>query len=173
MIKKGDILNNFNNYSLAISFYQEALELDPSLFMDINDKYTELVINILSDISNANNLNDLKLVKEYLGMIIKLKPQYSDFFKKFIIQIDERFKKYDSDITKLNLKKYVQEKRSKKIGQLSKEIKLGMTIHDIELILGKPNSVDLENEYELWVYHKSNREFRTYFFKNYILVKID
>ena len=48
-----------------------------------------------------------------------------------------------------------------------------MTIHEIELILGKPNSVDLENEYELWVYQESNREFRTYFFKNYILVKID
>ena len=37
LIRKGDILKSLDNYSYANDYYQEALELDPSLFIDIND----------------------------------------------------------------------------------------------------------------------------------------
>ena len=60
LLKKGDILRNLNNYSVAIDFYQQALELDPSLFIEINDIYTQLIIQILNDI------NAIYLIKKSL-----------------------------------------------------------------------------------------------------------
>ena len=90
-IKKGDILKDLNNYSEAIDFYQQALELDPSLFIQINDKYTELIIYILNDINDTNDVTELKLVKEYLKTIISLKPKYSDSLSKYIIDIFKMF----------------------------------------------------------------------------------
>ena len=47
-----------------------------------------------------------------------------------------------------------------------------MDIHDVESILGPPESSILDNGYQLWVYTHKNSS-TTYFFKNYFLVKID
>ena len=47
-----------------------------------------------------------------------------------------------------------------------------MSIYQVELILGAPNSITLENEYELWIYESSD-SIDTYFFKNYFLIKIN
>ena len=173
LIKKGDILNNLNNYYGAIDYYKEALELDPRLFVQINDKYTELVINILNDINDTTNPNELKLVKDYLNIIIDLKPQSRDFFNKFIIEINQKLSNYESSITKFNLKEYVAQKKQTDSIVLSNQITIGMTMNEIELILGIPTSTVIEGEYELWIYHLSNTEFSTYFFKDYILMKID
>ena len=173
LILKGDILKNLNNYFYAIDYYQEALELDPSLFTEVNTKYTELVISIIKDINDTNHPNELKLATEYLKMIIKLKPQYSDDLNKFIIQIDKKLKNYDYSITKAGLKKYVEDKKKQKYNRLlDKEINLGMSMHAVEIIMGVPNTIVLENGYELWVY-EIEESISTYFFKNYFLMKID
>ena len=172
-LKKGDILKDLNNYSEAIDFYQQALELDPSLFIKINDKYTELIRYILNDINDTNDANELKLVKEYLEAIIGLKPKYSDSLSKYILEIDQKLKNYDSTIIKLNLKEYVEERRNKTIQSLVNKIKLGMNFYEIEFILGDPDSIVKDKGYDLWIYNTSSTDFKTYFFKDYILVKID
>ena len=172
-LKKGDILKSLNNYSEAIDFYQQALELDPSLFMKINDKYTELIRYILNDINDTTDPNELKLVKEYLETIISLKPKYSDNLYKYVVEIDKKLKNYNNVISRLSLKEYVEERRNKKIKSLINNIKLGMSFYEIESILGEPNSVVQDDGYDLWIYNISNTDFRTYFFKDYILVKID
>ena len=173
LILKGDILKNLNNYFYAIDYYQEALELDPSLFTEVNNKYTELVISIIKDINDTSHPNELKLATEYLKMIIKLKPQYSDNLNKFIIQIDQKLKNYDYSITKAGLKKYVEDKKKQKYNRLlDKEINLGMSMHAVEIIMGTPNTIVLENGYELWIY-EIEESISTYFFKNYFLMKID
>ena len=173
LILKGDILKDLNNYFYAIDYYQEALELDPSLFGQINNKYTELVINMINDVNDTNSADELKLVSEYLQMIINLKPQYSKDLRKFIDQINNKLKNHNYSLTKAGLEKYVRDKREKKYNQsLNKDITAGMSIYQVELILGTPNSITLENEYELWIYESSD-SIDTYFFKNYFLIKIN
>ena len=173
LLKKGNILNDLNNYSVAIDFYQQALELDPSLFIEINDIYTELIIKILNDINDTDNVNELILVKDYLETIIKLKPKYKNTFNKFIMTIENKLKNYNSTLTKLNLKEYVELKRKRVIESLSNEIKVGMSFYEVELILGQPNSIVEDLDYDLWIYEKSEKTFKTYFFKDNILVKIN
>ena len=176
LLKKGNILNDLNNYSVAIDFYQQALELDPSLFIEINDIYTELIIKILNDINDTNNVNELILVKDYLETIIELKPKYKNTFNKFIMTIENKLKNYTSTLTKLNLKEYVELKRKRVIESLSNEIKVGMSFYEVELILGQPNSIVEDLDYDLWIYEKSEKSektFKTYFFKDNILVKIN
>ena len=48
-----------------------------------------------------------------------------------------------------------------------------MSFYEIEFILGEPDSIIKNDEYDLWVYNTSRTKFKTYFFKDYILVKID
>ena len=173
LIKKGDILRNLENYSYAIDYYQEALELDPSLFIDINDKYTELVIKILNDVNDTNHASELILVREYLNVIVNLKPQYKNKLNDFINQIDQQLSTYNHTITKSNLKAYVEKKRLDKVKKVNSSIVLGMSPYELEIILGNPNSIVTEDEYELWIYNQSNKNFKTYFFKDYLLVRID
>ena len=117
--------------------------------------------------------NELILVKDYLETIIKLKPKYSNTFMQYIEIIEKKLKNYNNTITKLNLKDYVQFKRKKAIKLLNDEIKLGMSFYEIELILGTPNSIVKEQDFDLWIYEISTKIFQTYFFKDNILVKIN
>ena len=172
LLKKGNILRNLNNYSVAIDYYQQALELDPSLFISINDIYTQLIVTILNDINDTTDSNELILVKDYLKTIIKLKPKYSNTFMQYI-EIIKKLKNYNNTITKLNLKDYVEFKRKKATKLLNDEIKLGMSFYEIELILGTPNSILKEQDFDLWIYEISTKTFQTYFFKDNILVKIN
>ena len=172
LIKKGDILNKINNYLYAIDYYQQALDLDPSLFKEINDRYSNLVISIINDINSTNTFDELKLVKEYLKIIIDLKPKYYNSYYPFIVQIEEKLRNYNQTINIMNLKDYVQNKKLKEQTILSQSIKLGMTIHEVEAILGVPSNIGQDNDYQLWFY-KSNRFNSTYFFKDYILMKIN
>tara|TARA_B100000674_G_scaffold264265_1_gene218163 strand:- start:2112 stop:3875 length:1764 start_codon:yes stop_codon:yes gene_type:complete len=173
LLKKANILKNLNNYSLAIDYFQQALELDPSLFIEINDIYTKLIIGILEEVNETQNYNDLILVKDYLDIIIQLKPKYSDKLTKFVDIIDENLKNYGNTLTKLNLKEYVKNKRKKAIDTLVNDIELGMSFYEIELILGAPHSISQKDGYVLWIYEISNQFIKTYFFKNNILVKIN
>ena len=172
LVKKGDILKNMQNYLYAIDYYQQALDLDPYLFKEINDKYTNLVISIINDVNSTDNFDELKLVVEYLKIIIELKPQYYDFYYPFIIEIEEKFYFYNKAINKLQLKDYIKNKKLKEKNIVSKTIRLGMTIHEVEAILGAPTSITIENNYELWFYHDYGLN-ETYFFNNYILMKIN
>tara|TARA_B100002051_G_scaffold275845_1_gene321265 strand:- start:1813 stop:3576 length:1764 start_codon:yes stop_codon:yes gene_type:complete len=173
LLKKANILKNLNNYSLAIDYFQQALELDPSLFIEINDIYTKLIIGILEEVNETQNYNDLILVKDYLDIIIQLKPKYSDKLTKFVDIIDENLKNYGNTLTKLNLKEYIKNKRKKAIDTLVNDIELGMSFYEIELILGAPHSISQKDGYVLWIYEISNQFIKTYFFKNNILVKIN
>ncbi len=172
LIKKGDILNQINNYLYAIDYYQQALDLDPSLFKEINDKYSNLVISIINDVNSTTSFNDLNLVKEYLKIIIDLKPRYYNTYYPFIMKIEEKIKKYNKTINMMNLKDYVQKKKFQEQNILSKSIKLGMTIQEVEAILGPPITIEKDSSYELWFY-QNNKSNVTYFFKDYILMKID
>ena len=173
ILKKGDIFRKLKNYSVAIDFYQQAMELDPTLFSKINDIYSELVINILNEVNKTKNYSELILVKDYLEIIIQLKPKYAKELNKFIDTIENSLQNYNKTLTKLNLREYVKQKRMKAIKSLVNEIKIGMSFYEIELILGSPNFISKENEYDLWLYESSGKSFKTYFFKDNILVKIN
>ena len=173
LVKKGNILKDLKNYSEAVDFYQQALELDPSLFIEMNDKYTELVKYILNDINDIDNPNELKLVKEYLKTIIRLKPKYEEIFSNYINIIDDKLKNYDYEITKINLKEYVSERRKKSMQNLNEKIIIGMNFNEIEFILGEPDIIKKDDNYDLWIYYTSETKFKTYFFKDYLLVKIN
>ena len=173
LVKKGNILKDLNNYAEAVDFYQQALELDPTLFIEINDKYTSLVTFILNDINDTDSPNELKLVKEYLKTIIRLRPKYQENLSNYINIIDDKLKNYDYQVTKINLKEYVAERRKKTIENLNKKIVLGMGFNEIEFILGPPDVIKKDGNYDLWIYYKSDKVFKTYFFKDHLLTKID
>ena len=172
LVKKGDILKKINNYLYAIDYYQQALDLDPDLFKDINDKYSDLVISIINDVNNINSIDELKIVKEYLKIIIDLKPQYYNSYYPFIVEIDQRLNLYNQTLTKNELKNYIANKRNKEYSILMQNIKLGMNIHEIETILGSPQSIGTDNNYQLWFYQKNGSN-TTYFFDKNILIKIN
>ena len=86
--------------------------------------------------------------------------------------IDSKLNEYNHAITKINLGPYIQKKKIYKDIKINKKITLGMSIHEVEIILGKPSSIHKDLKYELWVYNQDKNNI-TYFFENYILIKIE
>ena len=172
LIKKGDILKKTNNYLYAIDYYQQALELNPELFKDINEKYNELVNIIIARINKTKNFEELYIVKDYLRYIISIKPIYSEYYQSIINDIDRRLNDYNFVINNFKLRNYIQDKKNQDQKKLAQNINLGMTINEIETILGTPKIKKNEDDYELWIYNIENHS-KTFFFKDYILIKIN
>ena len=172
LVKKGDILKKTNNYLYAIDYYQQALELNPELFKDINEKYNELVTLIIDRINKTENFEELYIVKDYLRYIISIKPIYSEYYESIINDIETRLNDYNFVVNNYKLQNYIKHKKNQDKKKLVKNINLGMTINEIETILGIPETKKNEESYELWIYDMDN-QVKTFFFKNYILIKID
>ena len=106
----------------------------------------------------------------------KLYTSQENKLQNLINQIDERLQNYQHAIIIQDLKKYVAERKSSKNKIINKNITLGMTIHEIEIILGHPKSIEFEEKnninYQLWFYDIKGQPTQ-YFFENAILLNIE
>ena len=172
LLKKGDILKTKRNYLYAIDYYKQAIELNPELITKINDKFNELIILIMNDINKTKNYNELHLVKDYLNYIIDLKPMYSKNYQLIIDEINDKVSLYKLAKNSIELSSYIQNKKNNDTLKNAVQITLGMSIHEIESILGHPKNIKNQENYELWIYNINGKSTQ-YFFEDFILVKIN
>ena len=169
-------MTNLGSYFYAVDYYKESLELNPNNFDEINEKYTQLVILMINDMNKTKDFSEINLVVDYLKEIISLKPRHQDKLQNIINQIDERLQNYQHAIAIADLKKYINDRRLSQNKIVNEDITLGMTIHEVELILGYPESIEFDEKnginYQLWLYDNKEK-FSQYFFENAILLSIN
>ena len=146
-----------------------------------------LIYNIIfGDRSLINNKEDLYLLIFLLFVLIITYIFFNNIFgfssilfavlsslSNIGLGLDNQLSNYNHALIKSELKSYIAEKKTNKIKKVNLAINLGVSPYELETILGEPDSIVIENEYELWIYNQSNKKFKTYFFKDYLLVKID
>ena len=171
---KGEKLYKIGLYNAALKYFYQALQIDPGLAFEVGVFEQGIAHDLLSMADSLNNEESINFIlyaleesKKLAGSLSKPNQSILDNLKKKISIKSE----YETNkrIKDLLLKDYAKEKSTKPIA-------LGMTISEVENIMGKPNEIISQsnsNENMIWIYSYDKKSTITLTFIDYKLFKIE
>jgi hypothetical protein len=173
-MNKGEKLYEIGLHNAALKYFYQALQIDPGLALEVGVFEQGIAYDLLSmadSLSNEESINfilyALEESKKLAGGLSKSNQSILDKLeKKISIKSDYETKKRIKDIL---LKDIAKEKSIK-------PIVLGMTISEVENIMGKPKEIisqSSSNENMLWIYSYDKKTTITLTFIDYKLFKIE
>ena len=171
---KGEKLYEIGLHNAALKYFYQALQIDPGLALEVGVFEQGIAHDLLSMADSLNNEESINFIlyaleesKKLAGGLSKSNQSILDNLeKKISIKNEYETKKRIKDIL---LKDNVKEKSTK-------PIVLGMTISEVENIMGKPNEIISQsnsNENMLWIYSYDKKNTITLTFIDYKLFKIE
>lgn len=174
IMDKGEKLYKIGLYNAALKYFYQALQIDPGLAFEVGVFEQGIAHDLLSMADSLNNEESINFIlyaleesKKLAGSLSKPNQSILDNLKKKISIKSE----YETNkrIKDLLLKDYAKEKSTKPIA-------LGMTISEVENIMGKPNEIISQsnsNENMIWIYSYDKKSTITLTFIDYKLFKIE
>ncbi len=171
---KGEQLYKIGLYDRALKYFNTAQKINPKLDFEIATHKFRIASDLLVTADTLRDLNSLKFVifaleetQRLTGSLSPANIKTLDMLKKkMIMQEEYEIRK------KINIK-LEREKINK---SLKKSINIGMTVSEVETIMGKPFEVVSNNRLrsnQLWIYKYQDKSTVTLTFNNYKLIKIE
>ena len=176
LIKKGDRLLEFGNHNAALESYNRAIKYYSDNQKLINHRYENLAVSLINKTNKSIEKSEFFLALANMKKTISIQPELKDVLEKSMKEltdfIDEDFYMESSD----RIQDLIYQDKSKYIKSPVINIVLGMTVSEVEQNRGLPDSIDRVdysgNKYEMWIYKDNNNSVR-YYFKNYLLTRIE
>jgi tetratricopeptide (TPR) repeat protein len=174
LIYQGEQLYKVGLNGRALSYFNKALEMDPILISEIAAYKYRIASDLLTMADSLRDLNSLRFVvyaleetKNLTGGLSKTNGRILDELKLKLSALDD-FKIRQKIDEILNAEKKEKEARI--------SIELGMTISQVEDIMGRPSEVvanGSEQKNQFWIYHYENGTKVYLTFTDYRLYRIE
>ena len=172
-MSKGEQLYKIGLYDRALKYFDSAQRIDPTLAFEVATHKHRIASDLLTIADSLNDLNSLKFVVFALEETQRLTGSLSPSNIRILDQLKQKLKaKEEYDIRQKIDLKLLQEKKSK---SEIRSIIVGMTISEVEDIMGKPSEIvssGQQNENQLWIYNYENGNKVSLIFTNYKLFRI-
>ncbi len=172
-MSKGEQLYKIGLYDRALNYFDSAQKIDPTLAFEVATHKHRIASDLLTIADSLNDLNSLKFVVFALEETQRLTGSLSPSNIRILDQLKQKLKaKEEYDIRQKIDLKLLQEKKSK---SEIRSIIVGMTVSDVENIMGKPSEIvssGQQNENQLWIYNYENGDEISLIFTNYKLFRI-
>ena len=172
-MSKGEQLYKIGLYDRALKYFDSAQRIDPTLAFEVATHKHRIASDLLTIADSLNDLNSLKFVVFALEETQRLTGSLSPSNIRILDQLKQKLKaKEEYDIRQKIDLKLLQEKKSK---SEIRSIIVGMTISEVENIMGKPSEIvssGQQNENQLWIYNYENGDEISLIFTNYKLFRI-
>jgi len=173
-MSKGEQLYKLGLYDRALKYFDSAQKIDPGLAFEIGTHKHRIASDLLTIADSLNDLNSLKFVVYALEETQRLTGSLSPSNIRVLDQLKQKLKSRDEYEIRQSIDFKLQKQKRQK-SEL-KPILVGMTISQVENIMGKPSEVissGKENENQLWIYSYENGEEVSLTFTNYKLFRIE
>ena len=173
-MSKGEQLYKLGLYDRALKYFDSAQKIDPGLAFEIGTHKHRIASDLLTIADSLNDLNSLKFVVYALEETQRLTGSLSPSNIRVLDQLKQKLKSRDEYEIRQRIDFKLQEEKRQR-SEL-KPILVGMTISQVENIMGKPSEVissGKENENQLWIYSYENGEEVSLTFTNYKLFRIE
>ena len=173
-MSKGEQLYKLGLYDRALKYFDSAQKIDPGLTFEIGTHKHRIASDLLTIADSLNDLNSLKFVVYALEETQRLTGSLSPSNIRVLDQLKQKLKSRDEYEIRQRIDFKLQEEKRQK--SEVKPILVGMTISQVENIMGKPSEVissGKENENQLWIYSYENGEEVSLTFTNYKLFRIE
>jgi tetratricopeptide (TPR) repeat protein len=171
---KGEQLYKIGLYDRALKYFNAAQKINPSLDFEVATHKHRIASDLLITADTLRDINSLKFVvfaleetQRLTGSLSPANMKTLDLLKKKM-HLREEYeirKKIDSRLKK--------EKRDK---SKNKPIYIGMTVSEVDKIMGKPHEIitnDSSGKNQLWIYKYQNEKGVALTFIDYKLIKIE
>jgi tetratricopeptide (TPR) repeat protein len=174
LMNQGEQLFKIGLNGRALSYFSKALEMDPGLTFKVATYKHRMAVDLLTMADSLKDLNALRFVVFALEETHRLTGGLNKTNMRILNELKEKLTAKDEWTTHQKIGEILRKEKEKK--EAINPIKLGMTIAQVEEIMGKPSEVlsqgDDKKE-QLWIYRYTG-EVKIYLtFTDYILFRIE
>ena len=174
LMMKGKNLYEIGLHERALSYFNRALKIDPGLTFEIAIYKNNIASDLLTMADSLNNLSSLRFVLYALEKSKDLTGGLNKTNQRILNQLKIKLSlKEDFEIRqKIDEILYKEKKKQEEIVR----IVVGMTVSEVEVIMGKPYELisnGKENRNQLWIYKYSDGSEINLIFTNYKLFRIE
>ena len=171
---KGEQLYKIGLYDRALKYFNAAQKINPSLDFEVATHKHRIASDLLVTADTLRDLNSLKFVVFALEETQRLTGSLSPSNTKTLDLLKQRMLKQEEYKIRKKIDSKIEEEKRKK--SEIKPIYIGMTVSEVEVIMGKPFEIilsDNSGKNQLWIYKYQNENNVMLTFINYKLIKIE
>ena len=174
LMNKGEELYKIGLNDRALSYFDEALALDSGLTFEIATYKHRIAVDLLTMADQMKDLNSLKFVVYALEETKQLTGALSKTNERVLDELKKKLAVKDNYVIRQKIDQILNEEKKQK--ESEKFIKVGMSVSEVEDIMGPPSEVisegkDLKNQ--LWIYKYENGNEVLLTFIKYKLFRIE
>ena len=174
LMNKGEELYKIGLNDRALSYFDEALALDSGLTFEIGTYKHRIAVDLLTMADQMKDLNSLKFVVYALEETKQLTGTLSKTNERILDELKKKLAARDNYEIRQKIDQILNEEKKQK--ESEKFIEVGMTVSEVEDIMGSPSEVisegkDLKNQ--LWIYKYENGNEVLLTFIKYKLFRIE
>jgi len=176
-IFRGQAALKYGFYSKALEQYDRAMDLDPSLGVELNQLRYQVAAALIRVANEIEDLAAIRLAIQSLEKADELMGGLSKSSAAVLTELKARLATYDESRLQRHIDRRMAEAREK-LYREQKNVLVGMTIPDVQELLGEPAEIvykimpDCTN-YQLWIYRIDKYQNIELSFQDYILFKIE
>ena len=174
LMNKGEELYKIGLNDRALSYFDEALALDSGLTFEIATYKHRIAVDLLTMAGQMKDLNSLKFVVYALEETKQLTGALSKTNERVLDELKKKLAAKDNYEIRQKIDQILNEEKKQK--ESEKFIEVGMSVSEVEEIMGSPSEVisegkDLKNQ--LWIYKYENGNEVLLTFIKYKLFRIE
>ncbi len=174
LMNKGEELYKIGLNDRALSYFDEALALDSGLTFEIATYKHRIAVDLLTMADQMKDLNSLKFVVYALEETKQLTGALSKTNERILDELKKKLAARDNYEIRQKIDQILNEEKKQK--ESEKFIEVGMSVSEVEDIMGSPSEVisegkDLKNQ--LWIYKYENGNEVLLTFIKYKLFRIE
>ncbi|MFQ6675034.1 MAG: hypothetical protein ACE5LH_01690 [Fidelibacterota bacterium] len=165
-------------YSLAMEKYDRAMEISPSLNVDIRRAQLEAAAGMLGDVNRASDEGSVRLALQSLYRARDILGKGDPEMNRVISGLEEQLTRLDQWRIQNRIGEYMDAAREEMARKDLPRVSRGMVVAEVEAILGKPDSVlervdDQNRNTQLWIYELPDGTKRLLYFEDYVLFRME
>ena len=174
LMNQGEQLYKIGLNDRALSYFDKALKMDPGLTFEVATYKHRIAADILTMADSLKDLNSLRFVVYALEETKRLTGGLSKTNGRILDELKLKLTERDVWITRQKIDEILRSE--KEIQEAINPIELGMTISQVEDIMGSPSEMmakGSEKKNQLWIYRYENGTKVYLTFTDYKLFRIE
>ena len=177
-IRQGEVLATHGMYAQALEKFAIALEIEPSLWIDIRWNELKVANKMLEDVNKAYDEGTVRLAIESIKKSKEIMRKSDEKMDRMIEELERQLKVIGEYRVKQRIDEYANEARWKNIMRYMPKVELGMLVTEVQDILGEPDDItqrvdDKNRNYQMWIYNLPDNRRKFLYFEDYVLFKVE
>ncbi len=174
LMNQGEQLYKIGLHDRALSYFDKALEMDSGLTFEVAAYKHRIAADLLTMADSLAGLNSLRFVVYALEETRHLTGGLSKTNARILNELKSKLDAQEEFAARKKIDEIMREEQEEK--EARKPIELGMTISEVEDIMGRPSEIvanGSEQRDQLWIYRYENGAEIYLTFTNYKLFRIE